>query len=153
MLEKYDLYRQNGSEEDVNRLRQAEKWLLLESIDQAWKQHMLNLERLKEGIGLRGYGQKTPIYEYKREAFYMFKDMLEQVRYEVVHHIFHLKLDRFNEHEMEQKREHELEQLHMTSSAIDEAGPQPVERAEDKTGRNDACPCGSGKKYKKCCGA
>lgn len=152
ILEKYDLYRKSGSEDHMQRLRQAEKWLLLNAIDNAWKQHMLNLDRLKEGIGLRGYGQKTPIYEYKREAFYMFKDMLEQIRYEVIHSIFHLKLDQFNEHEMEQQREHEMEQMHMISSGPDENVPQPVERTEEKIGRNDPCTCGSGKKYKKCCG-
>ena len=75
------LYR-NRSQDKM--IQEAEKWLMLETIDQAWKQHMLNLDNLKEGIGLRGWGQKNPFIEYKREAFAMFQDMMKSVRLDIV---------------------------------------------------------------------
>lgn len=149
LLEQYALYRNQQNMEVVH---QAEKWLMLETIDQAWKQHMLNLDNLKEGIGLRGWGQKNPLVEYKREAFAMFQDMMNSVRQDIVRHIFHLNLERFNAHELEAKRERELEQLNMISSDTSEGKGQQQQAAADKTGRNDPCPCGSGKKYKKCHG-
>jgi len=153
-LEKYSLYREQQKEEVIHN---AEKWLMLETIDQAWKQHMLNLDHLKEGIGLRGWGQKNPLIEYKREAFEMFEDMMRQVRSDVVHHIFHLNLERFDSHELENKREQELAEINLASSAIaaENGGKSGTEqrRPSDKVGRNDPCPCGSGKKYKKCHGA
>ena len=134
-------------------LQDAHKWLMLETIDQAWKQHMLNLDHLKEGINLRSWGQKNPLIEYKREAFGMFEDMLRQVRAEVVHHVFHLNMDHFNHTELERKRSQELEQLHLTGPEDPEGDHHhDHEQAQsDKTGRNEFCPCGSGKKYKKCC--
>lgn len=148
ILEQYTLLRDQQNNEAIH---SAEKWLMLETLDQAWKQHMYNLDHLKEGIGLRSWGQKNPLIEYKREAFAMFKDMMEHVRLDVIHSIFHLNVERFNQHqhELEQRRERELEQLHMAGSATTE---EPVQRKSDKVGRNDPCPCRSGKKYKKCCG-
>lgn len=147
ILEQYELFR---NQQNSQIIQEAEKWLMLETIDQAWKQHMYNLDHLKEGIGLRGWGQKNPLIEYKREAFAMFKEMMEHVRLDIIHHIFHLNVERFNQHELEHKRERELEQLNMIGA--DETAHEPVQRKVDKVGRNDACPCGSGKKYKKCCG-
>ena len=154
LLEKYSLYR---SRPEINQevLQEAERWLMLESIDQAWKQHMLNLDHLKEGINLRSWGQKNPLIEYKKEAFAMFEDMMNQVRYEVVHHVFHLNLDRFDSQELERKRERELEELNMISggeAGTDSDKNNSRQRAVDKPGRNDPCSCGSGKKFKKCCG-
>lgn len=145
LLEKYALYREQHGGDVV---QEAEKWLMLETIDNAWKQHMYNLDHLKEGIGLRGWGQKNPLIEYKKEAFAMFKEMMENVCLDIVHHIFHLNLDRFNRAELERKRERELEQLNMIGS--DTTG-EPSVRKNDKVGRNELCPCGSGKKFKKCC--
>lgn len=151
VLEQYSLYRGRQPQDVV---KDAEKWLLLETIDQAWKQHMLNLDNLKEGIGLRGWGQKNPLVEYKREAFAMFQDMMAAVRQDIVRHIFHFNLERFDHRELELKREAELERLHMISSETSsEQGQAQEQRAENKVGRNDPCPCGSGKKYKKCHGA
>lgn len=151
LLERYDLYRNQAKKEII---QQAEKWLMLETIDQAWKQHMLNLDHLKEGIGLRGWGQKNPLIEYKREAFAMFKEMMDMIRKDVVRHIFHLNIERFNEKEIEERRERELEQINLISSETAQPGKQATEQQQEpKTGRNDPCPCGSGKKYKKCCGA
>jgi preprotein translocase subunit SecA len=153
ILEQYQLYRNQQKPEII---QDAEKWLMLETIDQAWKQHMLNLDNLKEGIGLRGWGQKNPLVEYKREAFAMFQDMNQSIKQDIVRHIFHLNLERFNSVELEEKRERELAQLQLTSSeTTGEKGSAPQQQrvVADKIGRNDPCPCGSGKKYKKCHGA
>ncbi len=145
LLEKYALFRNQENREIIQK---AEKWRMLETIDHAWKQHMYNLDHLKEGIGLRGWGQKNPLIEYKREAFAMFKDMMEHVRFDIIHQIFHLNLERFDAHELERKRERELEQLNMVGG---DGTAEPTQRKADKVGRNAPCPCGSGKKYKKCC--
>ncbi|MGB8367481.1 MAG: preprotein translocase subunit SecA [Candidatus Babeliales bacterium] len=148
-LSRYEHYRKQ-SEQDI--IKQAEKWLILETIDQAWKQHMLNLDHLKEGINLRSWGQKNPLIEYKREAFAMFREMMDQIRFDVVRHIFHLNLERFDQRELESKRKKELDQLNLLSAQAAAEGQLQVESSEPKIGRNDPCPCGSGKKYKKCCG-
>jgi len=151
VLQRYETFRAG---QDPERIEEAEKWLMLEILDNAWKQHMLNLDHLKEGINLRSWGQKNPLIEYKREAFDMFKEMMQQVRWDIVHHIFHLKLERFDHHELERKRQRELDELNLISASREqEEGHKPVERREEKVGRNDACPCGSGKKFKKCHGA
>lgn len=83
----------------------------------------------------------------------MFQNMMQQVKADVVHRIFHLNIERFNQHELEQRREQELDELSMSAAAIAEDGKVEQRRAEDKVGRNEPCSCGSGKKYKKCCGA
>ena len=101
---------------DEEIIKTAEKWLVLETIDQAWKQHMLNLDHLKEGIGLRGWGQKNPLIEYKREAFDMFREMMTHIRFDIVHHIFHLNLTQFNAGEFEQRRDQELDHLNFSGS-------------------------------------
>lgn len=150
VLKKYEDFR---ARQDSERIEEAEKWLMLEILDNAWKQHMLNLDHLKEGINLRSWGQKNPLIEYKREAFDMFKEMMQQVHWDIVHHIFHLKLERFDQHELERKRQRELDELNLISASMEQQeGHKPVERTQDKIGRNDPCPCGSGKKYKKCHG-
>lgn len=148
LLEQYSLLRSRAEQQEM--LQQAEKWLVLETIDQAWKQHMLNLDHLKEGISLRSWGQKNPLLEYKREAFLMFKDMMEDIAQFVVQGIFHINTERFDERAIEARRQQELDQLQL--SAKDDTSPQPHVAQEPKIGRNDPCPCGSGKKYKKCCG-
>lgn len=153
--EQYDLYRNAGN---TDQIRTAEQWLMLESIDTAWKQHMLNIDHLREGISYRSWGQKNPLVEYKKEAFIMFTDMMRNIRWDIVHHMFHLNLSNFNARELEARREKELRQMQMLSgkSAESESAnstKQTVKREVDKVGRNDDCPCGSGKKYKKCCGA
>lgn len=150
VLEQYVLKR---DQQDKEQIIEMEKWLLLETIDNAWKQHMLNLDNLKEGIGLRGWGQKNPLVEYKREAFAMFQEMNAAIRQDIVRHVFHLRIERFNRAELEEKRERELEALRMSSSETAGSDSQQQQRTEPKIGRNDPCPCGSGKKYKKCHGS
>lgn len=138
-------------------LHDAQKWVLLETIDQAWKQHMLNLDHLREGIGLRQWGQKNPLIEYKREAFAMFEDMMKAVRAEIVHRIFHITRAHIDTRAIIAKREQELRAAQYTAPSDTSDGSATVESAaatsaDPKVGRNDLCPCGSGKKYKKCCG-
>lgn len=158
LLMRYELATPSGDTARENAktalLHEAQKWVVLEAIDQAWKQHMLNLDHLKEGIGLRSWGQKNPLLEYKREAFGMFEDTMRSIGHEVVHNIFHLNLERFDQHELEQKRELEMEQMSLRAATDpSDHEPVPVEAPKgERVGRNDLCPCGSGKKYKKCCG-
>ncbi len=152
MLLTYDEFRnQIGSD----RIKDAEKWIMLETIDQAWKQHMINIDHLKEGIGLRGWGQKNPLIEYKKEAFVMFEDMMKQIRLDIVRHVFHVRPEQFDQSALERRRERELEEIKMVSGSDDKTdsdqSEQVVRRAEDKVGRNEPCACGSGKKFKKCC--
>ncbi len=163
LLERYERYSQYTRSETPSdslpnnahdtMLHEAQKWLMLEALDKAWKQHMLNLDHLREGIGLRSWGQKNPLLEYKREAFAMFEDMMRNVRWEVVHHIFHLNLERFNHFELERRREHELNQLNLIGieGTLDVGAGVLAPKVDPKIGRNTDCPCGSGKKYKKCC--
>lgn len=137
-------------------LHEAQKWVLLETLDQAWKQHMLNLDHLREGIGLRQWGQKNPLIEYKREAFTMFEDMMRSVRAEIVHHIFHITRAHIDTRAIVAKRERELQAVQYTAPSDTSDGSAVSSSTvhhnnEPKTGRNDPCPCGSGKKYKKCC--
>ncbi len=152
MLLKYDEFRnQIGSEQ----IQDAEKWITIETIDQAWKQHMINIDHLKEGIGLRSWGQKNPLIEYKREAFTMFEDMMRQIRVDVVRHVFHIRPEHFDQTKLEEKRQREMDAMQMVSGSDDKAeSDQPahvVHNQEDKVGRNEPCACGSGKKFKKCC--
>ncbi len=133
----------------------AQRWLVLQSLDQAWKQHMLNLDRLKEGIGLRQVGQKNPLIEYKREAFGLFEDMMRSVRWDIVYNIFRIDASQFDRATVEREREHELNELQLSSagqSATSDAPQQLPSVKKSAAGRNDPCTCGSGLKYKKCCG-
>ncbi|PNU19505.1 preprotein translocase subunit SecA [Geothermobacter hydrogeniphilus] len=127
------------------------KVLLLQSIDSQWKDHLLSIDYLKEGIGLRGYGQKNPKEEYKREAYELFMEMMGRIRQEVVQKLFRVQLVREEEVEkMEQEERRQRLAIGRTG------GPAPAARTPkvnpEKIGRNEPCPCGSGKKYKKCCG-
>lgn len=132
----------------------AEKWILLETIDHAWKIHLLNIDHLKEGIGLRGYGQKNPLIEYKRESFIEFQKMIGEIKWDIVQRIFKMRPDESTVkliEEIEEEKEKELDSLQLGGS--DETSrPQPTKRAAPKVGRNEPCPCGSSKKFKHCCG-
>jgi preprotein translocase subunit SecA len=101
---------------------------------------------------LRSWGQKNPLIEYKKEAFAMFQDMMRQIRGDVVYHVFHLNMERFDAHQLEKKREQELEEINFGSNEIDAPTSSTQQAHSDKIGRNESCACGSGKKYKKCCG-
>ena len=125
--------------------------LLLQTIDSQWKDHLLSIDHLKEGIGLRGYGQKDPKEEYKREAYSLFMEMMGRIRQEFLMKLFRVQLA--SEEDMERARQDEIRRRKKIFDQLGGDGNhKPVTRSEDKVGRNDPCPCGSGKKYKKCCG-
>ncbi|MCG8533396.1 MAG: preprotein translocase subunit SecA [Desulfovibrionales bacterium] len=130
------------------------RYFLLEELDRCWKEHLLNMDHLREGIGLRGYGQRDPKQEYKREGFELFQDMLFRIRENVYKALTRLRIQRAEDEEQARLREefrHDVAE-DVTYSGGEEA-PQPARRSTPKVGRNEPCPCGSGKKYKKCCGA
>ncbi len=137
---------------DVMRLH--EKYLLLQVIDQQWKDHLLMIDHLKEGIGLRGYGQRDPLIEYKKESFDLFQEMMERIQDRVVKYLWKIDVvvERESERVERQRAPQPPKQQPMFFSG-GQTGPQTVKRKEQKVGRNDPCPCGSGKKYKKCHGA
>jgi preprotein translocase subunit SecA len=177
-------------------MRETERMIMLNVIDNQWKDHLLSMDHLKEGIGLRGYGQKDPLIEYKKESFTLFQDMMDRIEDESIRFLFFLQRDEGaggrevpnvphpelwedEEDEEEQpvaigvateqqrqaaqnsvldltrtiqrKKEKELAALQFVGGEA--SAPQQPVLAKDKVGRNDPCPCGSGKKYKKCCGA
>jgi len=150
------LQRYQEKEEDFTPtvMEQLQKFLLLQSIDSQWKDHLLSIDHLKEGIGLRGYGQKNPKEEYKREAYGLFMEMMGRIRQEVVNKLFKVQLAREEDVErLEEERRRQQIDLNKVGKAGEVPGNKPLKRDEDKVGRNDPCPCGSGKKYKKCCGS
>jgi len=141
----------------ADNMRLNEKYLLLQVIDQQWKDHLLNVDHLKEGIGLRGYGQRDPLIEYKRESFELFQSMLERIQDRVVKILWKIELAREGVREESQRVQRALPpqppKQQLTFSGAPKEAAAPVKRAQAKVGRNDPCPCGSGKKYKKCHGA
>ncbi|HUF17065.1 MAG TPA: preprotein translocase subunit SecA, partial [Thermoanaerobaculia bacterium] len=136
-------------------MRLHEKYLLLQVIDAQWKDHLLMLDHLKEGIGLRGYGQRDPLIEYKRESFGLFQEMMERTQDRVIKYLWKLEVAPREESSAPplRLRVPEMPRQNLTFSAPSKDAPQPIKRREAKVGRNDPCPCGSGKKYKKCHGA
>ncbi|HSB14998.1 MAG TPA: preprotein translocase subunit SecA [Bryobacteraceae bacterium] len=169
-------------------MRETERILLLQVIDDQWKDHLLSMDHLKEGIGLRGYGQKDPLVEYKKESFLIFQEMMDRIEDEAVRYLYFLRPveevrpiaadvqeEEFEEEpealasvaqvqrsaaqssiqdftrNIQRKKEKEMAELQFVGGGSP-SGQQPVVKAQ-KVGRNDPCPCGSGKKYKKCCGA
>ena len=150
-------------------MRQIEKQVMLQVLDGLWKEHLQTMDQLRQGIHLRAYANKNPKQEYKREAFELFEALLERLKQEVVRILSHLQIKRQDEAELiEQKRREEAERQqlafqHAQASALPEAEQesrqqaeapqQPMVRDTPKVGRNDPCPCGSGKKYKQCHGA
>jgi preprotein translocase subunit SecA len=164
------LYRQKEEQLGVDAdgvavLRRYEQWLYLQAIDQQWKDHLLSMDHLRQGIGLRGYGQKDPKQEYKKEGYAMFVQMTWRVKSAVVGSILRLQPVRHETaEEIEQKRLaaqrralQRITESHAEAGADGDERPRPkqetVVRTQPKVGRNDPCPCGSGKKYKKCHGA
>ncbi len=169
-------------------MRYHERMIMLSVMDSQWKDHLRDMDHLKEGIGLRGYGQHDPLVEYKRESFDMFEAMMQRFQEETVRYLYLMQiLERPEEgpapaiadglpHSLggdgngnhpprnvstsvdeieeafQRRKKRELDQARMAGSG-DMQTVQQVVRGGDKIGRNDPCPCGSGKKYKKCCGA
>ncbi|MDY0157547.1 MAG: preprotein translocase subunit SecA, partial [Klebsiella pneumoniae] len=140
-------------------MRHFEKGVMLQTLDSLWKEHLAAMDYLRQGIHLRGYAQKDPKQEYKRESFSMFAAMLESLKYEVISTLSKVQVRMPEEVEaMEQQRREEAERLaqmqQLSHQSDDEAAAQDLaaQTGERKVGRNDPCPCGSGKKYKQCHG-
>ena len=144
VLSAYDAKEQ---EFGVPTLRSIEQYIAMSSLDAHWKEHLLSLDHLREGIGLRGYGQKDPLREYQRESFEIFIDMLERVKVDTVRKLFAIQPAR------QEVLKPEAPVMFMNrSDGPGDGGPRAGEQKTKKIGRNDPCPCGSGRKYKKCCG-
>lgn len=136
-------YQQKEQELGFEHLRQIEKMILLRNIDMFWMEHLSEIDRMRDGIGLQGYGQRDPLVEYKKEAYRMYQELLLAIEQSVVYTLFKIQ--------MVQKIESPMENKNIVVSGGDE-GVDKAPEAVSKIGRNDLCPCGSGKKYKKCHG-
>ncbi|MGD0279053.1 MAG: SEC-C metal-binding domain-containing protein, partial [Smithella sp.] len=126
------------------------KVIMLQAIDTQWKEHLLAMDHLREGIGLRGYAQKDPVREYQREGYEMFMEMIFRIKMDVLEKLCLIRIQR--EEEVEEIRQKQ-KQNYIMSRGEDVPETKTIKNEGAKTGRNDPCPCGSGKKYKKCCGA
>jgi preprotein translocase subunit SecA len=176
-------------------MRWLERRIILDVVDTQWKDHLLSLDHLKEGIGLRGYGQKDPLVEFKKEAFVLFEDMMARIDNETIRYLFHIQIQQAERspdemqlrterqraggphgggplaavasaaarasepqrlpevaRQIERRQQRQQKDLQYQTGPAQAEAPKPV-RAGAKVGRNDPCPCGSGKKYKKCHGA
>jgi preprotein translocase subunit SecA len=125
------------------------KVIMLQAIDSHWKEHLLAMDHLREGISLRGYAQKDPVREYQREGYEMFMEMIYHIKMDTLEKLCMVKIQR--EEEVEEIRQKQ-KQDYVLSRGEDAPKAQTAKRANSKVGRNESCPCGSGKKYKKCCG-
>ena len=147
LLEKYDTKMAQYSSELSSEM---ERHIVLEVLDTYWRRHLLNMDHLREGIGLRGYGQKNPKLEYKREGFRMFTEMINNIYFESIKRLFAVQVvtqeavEKFEQ--KEQKKEAQIQRS--TTNMVEK---EPVKRTVPKVGRNDDCPCKSGKKFKRCC--
>jgi preprotein translocase subunit SecA len=142
LAEAHGVYEQREEEFGSDVLRQIERNVILSIIDNKWREHLAEMDYLRAGIGLRAMGQRDPLVEYQREGFDMFAEMVDAVKRDSVRYLFHAQLA---------KRE-EKPKLQVSSGGGQASSSRgPVQ--SDKVGRNDPCPCGSGKKYKKCHGA
>jgi preprotein translocase subunit SecA len=127
------------------------RFFLLDALDRNWKDHLLQMDYLKEGIGLRGYAQRDPKQEYKREGFELFEDLLFRIRENTMKALMHLRIEIVRQEELKHEEQDDVKYAGSGDAAPDKK-PDTVRRADPKVGRNDPCPCGSGQKYKKCCG-
>ncbi len=144
------IYERKEEELGEEFIREHERMLMLHIIDSQWKDHLYAMDHLKEGIGLQGYAQKDPLVEYKKESFEMFQEMQDRMGEEIVKYLFLLEPA---EEEMEaQQEDWETTEDNFIYSADDSPDSETYTRDEPKVGRNDPCPCESGKKYKYCCG-
>ena len=142
-----------------------ERFLLLDTVDRQWKDHLLALDHLREGIGLRAYGQRNPLVEYKRESYSLFEEMWERIEDHVVKFLYHAEpVQDYQQRRRAQPvvthhpeaaglaESHRQQEQAANTPVGGPTRPATVRRTQPKVGRNDPCPCGSGKKYKRCCG-
>ncbi len=137
------LYEAKETEFEPEQIREIERVILLKVIDRKWMAHIDDMDQLRQGIGLQAYGQKNPVVEYKMAGYDMFDEMTQNIKEETVRMLFHVKA--------EQKVERE-QVVKITGTNKDDSVKAPVKKTDDKVYPNDPCPCGSGKKYKQCCG-
>jgi preprotein translocase subunit SecA len=142
------IYEEKEADFGVEEFRGLEQMIVLQVVDNLWKENLLAMDHLKEGIGLRGYAQQDPLVVYKREGFAMFTEMVERIKEETVKFLFRVQIARPEKIAAREK----AEQDKLVFSHGGEEAKKPVRRSKEKVGRNQPCPCGSGKKYKKCCG-
>jgi preprotein translocase subunit SecA len=190
-------YEEKEKQFSLELMRWLERRIILDVVDSQWKDHLLSLDHLKEGIGLRGYGQKDPLVEFKKEAFVLFEDMMARIDNETIRYLYHIQMQQAERHpdemqvrpevqrapisrgggaqaavasaaaragesepqrlpevarQIERRQQRQQKDLQYQTGPAQAEAPKPV-RAGAKVGRNDPCPCGSGKKYKKCHGA
>jgi len=138
-----ETYEQKESKVGSQLMRDIEKMVFLHVIDTKWKEHLLGIDHLKEGIGLRGYAQRDPLVEYKKEAFALFEEISRNIVSDILTRLFKIQV--------KEETQVKVAQRHRTVRNNGDGSSQPIEKPK-KIGRNDPCPCGSGKKYKKCCG-
>ncbi len=149
------VYERKEEEIGPELLRHLEKMFLLQTIDVLWKDHLLTMDHLRESVGLRGYGQKDPLQEYKREAYELFTDLLDRIKHQTLSYLYRVQVVQEDEvRRLEEERRRRQMRLRYgrgeEASEAERRRSEPIRR--QKIGRNDPCPCGSGKKYKKCCG-
>ena len=146
-------------------MREIERQIMLQLLDTLWKDHLTNMDQLRQGIGLRAYAQKNPKQEYKRESYDLFEQLLENIKHETIKYLSHVEVSSREDVERieQQRRQQEVKRQYQHAQVADMAGEgadqqnspetsKPVIRSTPKVGRNSPCPCGSGKKYKQCCG-
>jgi preprotein translocase subunit SecA len=140
-------------------MSQFEKSVILQTLDNHWREHLASMDHLRQGIHLRGYAQKDPKQEYKREAFTLFTTMLDNLKYDVIKLILSVEIQ--TEEDVNaveaQRRAEQIRKMNLTHESVldmdEEQADLTFRRQEKKIGRNDSCPCGSGKKYKSCHGS
>ncbi len=138
----HEAYEAREEELGSDTMREIERAIMLRIVDDKWMDHLDAMDQLREGIGLRAYGQKDPLVEYKFEGYEMFQNMIDSIQDDVVRYIFRVNV----------VQPQQQQQRRVTENRYAEEGPKRPVRKEKKIRRNDPCPCGSGKKYKKCCG-
>ncbi|MGI5877536.1 MAG: SEC-C metal-binding domain-containing protein, partial [Christensenellales bacterium] len=126
-------------------MREVERVVLLRVVDRKWMDHIDAMDQLRQGIGLRAYGQRDPVIEYKFEGFDMFEAMTHAIQEEAVTMLYHLNIEKVPQRQ-------QVARPVAAGRADSESRPRTPVRVDKKAGRNDPCPCGSGKKYKNCCG-
>ncbi len=150
----YQIYEEREKNYSSPVIRKLEKIVMLNVIDNMWRGHLLEMDYLKEGIGLRAIGQMDPLVEYKREAFNFFKELIEEIKFDTVRLLYNVRIVTREEQEKQNAvRGHEVTNMvtgGSLKSGVQTLRTKPV--TAKKIGRNEPCPCGSGKKYKKCCG-
>jgi preprotein translocase subunit SecA len=143
------IYDQRESVIGEEEFRHVERMVMLQTVDNLWKDHLLSMDHLKEGIGLRGYAQQNPLIVYKKEGYDMFQDMIDRVQEETIGILYRIQIA--EPEKIEEIRKPDEQQMFF-SGGDEPQKKKPVQRTAKKIGRNAPCPCGSGKKYKKCCG-